>query len=131
MGWTMCGARTLDGGRCQVSGKHLVDGQWRCKWHRSGPRRASLPAEWPTGGAVYVIRHPASGRIKIGWTKKIGARLHNLAAGAGCELEVLLIVRAVKPDEAALHERFAHLRVYREWFEDDGSIAAWVAARRA
>lgn len=78
---------------------------------------------------VYFARCLASGRWKIGVTRNVRQRVRMLASHAREAVEVLAVVPGTVSDEAALLRRFAHLAVEgREWFADDGSIAAHVAS---
>ena len=79
---------------------------------------------------VYFARCLASGRWKIGVTRNVRQRVRMLASHAREAVEVLAVVPGTVSDEAALLRRFAHLAVEgREWFADDGSIAAHVDAQ--
>lgn len=72
---------------------------------------------------VYFILNGS--RIKIGYTTNIGSRVASLALRTS---DVLLVLGGGLSLEAALHERFAHLRVAdTEWFEWDLEIAALIA----
>lgn len=77
-----------------------------------------------------MVRHPFSGRIKIGRTKpgeSVDARVAELELGAGCELDVLRVVEsdwARGVTEKQVHERAWRWRVqirgrFREWFGAD------------
>lgn len=74
---------------------------------------------------TYIIKSPASGLIKIGKSGKPNERINGLGTAAGCKLDVLAIID--DDIEAELHKRFASIRVYGEWFRDDGQIAAFAA----
>lgn len=76
---------------------------------------------------VYFARLLASGRWKIGISQNPRMRVRLLACTARESIEVVAAVPGTVADEAALLRRFAHLAVFgREWFRDDGSIAAYV-----
>ena len=78
---------------------------------------------------LYIARGLTTGRIKIGCTQHVDRRLRTLVSTAE-PLELLAVLPGDFDDEAALHARFAALRAShksREWFDDDGSIAAFIA----
>lgn len=77
------------------------------------------PAKIKTVG-TYIVKNPASGLLKIGKSSDILTRLRSLSVGSGARLE--LIAEIDRDIEASLHEEFSHLRVFGEWFRDDGSI---------
>lgn len=86
-------------------------------------------------GAVYIARGLASGLVKIGFSRWARCRVRQLPIIAREPVEVLAAFPAEGrgySHEALLHRRFAHLRAIdagrgREWFRDDGSIAAFLA----
>ena len=76
-------------------------------------------------GHLYVVEC-TDGRTKIGFTRQaVRQRLRQLERG-GLNVKAIGIWPAQKHDENDAIERFAHLRTTgKEWFVDDGSIAAW------
>lgn len=81
---------------------------------------------------VYVARGLSSGLTKIGCSWHPRVRVDFLANEYREDIELLAAFAGNTDDETALLRRFAHLRESRrvktrEWFRDDGSIAAWVA----
>ena len=74
---------------------------------------------------TYVIKSHRSGLVKIGRSMDPEARIKGLKTGAGGELETLAILNGDR--ESELHLMFSDLRVFGEWFSDDGSIAAFLA----
>jgi hypothetical protein len=75
---------------------------------------------------TYVIKNPDLGLIKIGRTRDVSARIKALQTGAGIKLSTLAII--VGDIEKELHQRFADLRVFGEWFRDDGRIEEFASA---
>jgi len=69
--------------------------------------------------STYIIKNPSSGLIKIGKTVDIKTRLQTLMCGAGVMLEILVVIPA--DIERELHQKFSHLRVRGEWFDDPES----------
>lgn len=87
-------------------------------------------------GAVYIARGLTSGLVKIGFSHNARWRVRSLTVEAREPLEVLAAfpARGLRMEhERAMHRRFAALLATdsgrgREWFRDDGSIAAFVAS---
>lgn len=73
---------------------------------------------------TYIALNPDSGLLKIGRSVNPGARMDALKTGAATKPELLLVID--KNIESALHKRFADLRVFGEWFRDDGRITAFI-----
>lgn len=73
---------------------------------------------------TYIVKNESNGLIKIGKANNPYERIKSLETGSGCALTVCKIIPI--NIERELHKRFAHLRVFREWFRDDGSIAEFV-----
>ena len=87
-----------------------------------------LPANKTIGSVdrtkTYIVKHPSSSLIKIGKSVNPVSRIKSLSTGAGCDLDVLSIIDGDM--ESALHNKFSSLRVFGEWFKDDGSIFEFV-----
>jgi hypothetical protein len=81
-----------------------------------------------SGPVVYFLRDEASGLIKIGQTSDMAARLSALRTATPGSLLVLGTIPGGSEVEKAFHGKFSHLRVVREWFRDDGTIAEYVSA---
>lgn len=79
---------------------------------------------------IYFIRRPDGGRIKIGNTLRLSARLRELTAEHGPGLEVMAVTDGSFDRERALHGRFAGLRVdgngQREWFEPGDDLVDFI-----
>ena len=75
---------------------------------------------------VYFIEAVGSGRVKIGKADLLGARLAGLSCASPFPLRVLLTVPGAEDEESELHERFAHLRVHREWFLLQGELLDYI-----
>ena len=75
------------------------------------------------GESTYIVRHPESGLIKIGRSINPIARIRSLECGSGAALEVIVILQG--DCEHELHKRFSELRVFGEWFRDDGRIESF------
>lgn len=77
---------------------------------------------------IYFIESTGSGRIKVGWAGNIISRLETLYAVSPFPLRILALTPGTRKDEAALHRRFAHLRVHREWFQDCDELREYIAS---
>lgn len=77
---------------------------------------------------TYIVRHGISGLIKIGKSVNVVHRVRALETGAGCDLITLAVVR--RDVERELHDQFSDLRVFGEWFRDDGRIEDYARSVR-
>lgn len=79
-------------------------------------------------GVVYFIQSTGPQReIKIGWSQDVPTRKAGLQTANAHKLVVIGVVPAKWEMEAALHARFAHLRMEGEWFRDAPEIHAFLA----
>jgi hypothetical protein len=80
-------------------------------------------------GVIYYIRYRGHPEIKIGYATSLKPRLAQLATGSAFDIEVLASHPGTVADEAALHGRFAHLRVTpaREWFREGADLIAHIS----
>ncbi|MEB0325779.1 DUF1376 domain-containing protein [Citrobacter portucalensis] len=79
-------------------------------------------------GYVYFIKNPASGLIKIGYSKNPWARLSELRRNYGSELSVVATIKTVEKSETSIHAAFDRYRVEGEWFIESESIKAVISA---
>lgn len=86
------------------------------------------PAE--RDGHVYFVQAGEDGPIKIGWSQDVPRRIAELQVANASRLRLVGMVRGRMQDEAATHERFAHLRLGAEWFADDPEIRAYLDSAR-
>lgn len=84
---------------------------------------------------VYFVRRDSDRAIKIGWASDLVRRLHELRRNEGCVCQIVACFEGAKPDELALHGRFADELIADEWFRPSdrllgfiGSIGRTVAA---
>lgn len=68
-------------------------------------------------GQIYFV--DGGDLIKIGFTTNMDRRMKALQAHSPCRLRIILVVQGSRIREAALHEKFAHLRMHGEWFKAD------------
>lgn len=88
-------------------------------------RFVNSSARAATNCKTYIVKNPASGLIKIGKSISPESRIKGLETGAGAALETLAILSGDR--ERELHLTFSDLRVFGEWFSDDGSISTFLA----
>jgi hypothetical protein len=74
---------------------------------------------------VYFIE--SMGRIKIGHTTDIAARVKSLTTGSAHPLHVLCTVDGGRDVEKALHRKLAHHRIKHEWFDDCADVRRAIA----
>ncbi len=65
---------------------------------------------------VYVARRDSDSAVKIGWTSDVERRMKELRK-EGASIVLLAVLPGDKPDELALHDRFAAHRLDGEWFD--------------
>jgi hypothetical protein len=114
----------------------ISSGMWQCLdqhgFVRDEPVRY-LPdyvAPSASDGFVYFAQSGPAGPIKIGWSQDVARRLEQLQTANAQRLVLLGTVPGRLEDEAALHTRFAHLRMEGEWFQDALEIHFYLRERR-
>lgn len=75
-------------------------------------------------GYVYFVRAGLTGPVKIGWTMDVQQRMNMLQTAHWETLHVLAVIPACTDKEREFHERFAHLKIAREWFRADQELLA-------
>lgn len=83
----------------------------------------------PSDGWVYFIEAVGLGRVKIGHSSDPERRMASLATGSAVPLRLLARMQGGRDLEAALHERFAGLRVAgvrEEWFTLGGDLREFI-----
>jgi len=81
-------------------------------------------------GLVYFVQSGDDGPIKIGWSRDVVRRVAELQTANAHALVLLGAVPGTMEDEAAMHARFAHLRMEAEWFRNSPEIHAFLRERR-
>lgn len=71
---------------------------------------------------VYIVRAGDDGLVKIGRTSDVRQRLSLLQNGCPAPLKTLLLLDGQHREERRLHDRYADLRRFGEWFEFDQSM---------
>lgn len=80
------------------------------------------------GTFIYVLRRGDAGPVKIGVSKSPEARLAKLQTACAEPLALLRVLPGGQEREAALHARFAHLRLEGEWFRPDEDLLKFFAS---
>lgn len=78
-------------------------------------------------GYIYFVAAPEAGRIKVGFSATPERRINSLMTSSAYKLETLLVIEGSREQEQAIHQRFAHLRVHREWFADCAELRDYIA----
>ncbi len=65
--------------------------------------------------------------IKIGYTTDWRGRLRTLSTAQAHHIAPVVVIPGDRRLEAALHQKFAHLRLHGEWFELGSEIVAYLA----
>lgn len=76
-------------------------------------------------GLVYFAK-TESGLTKIGWSSDVMRRVAEMRKKRKESVELVACFPGDKPVELAIHNRFAHLREYDEFYKDDGSIESYL-----
>lgn len=75
---------------------------------------------------VYFVQEGGTGAIKIGTSKQLSKRLAELARILPYSLELLATVDGGREVEWALHNRFDHARIQREWFRPVPALLTYI-----
>jgi hypothetical protein len=97
------------------------------KWEMRQHRKPDLPDGEELGdyrGYVYFIGDPASGTVKIGYSKNPWARVRDIQTGRTDRVAVVATVRTTDVSESAIHALFADERQSGEWFRVSERIQA-------
>jgi hypothetical protein len=78
---------------------------------------------------TYFIRD-AEG-IKIGRSIDPRGRMHNLQAGNGSKLKLLVAVPRARISEPEAHKKFRHLKTHREWFRPEQDLLDFIEVLKA
>lgn len=81
------------------------------------------------GSSVYFA--DAGGQIKIGWSRKVSARLAQLQTGSAVPIKLLGTIPGGLALERRIHAHFAHLRTQGEWFVAAPELLAFIADHQA
>ena len=80
-------------------------------------------------GYVYLVRAEQLRLVKIGLSRNIFRRLHEMQVGSPDRLILQTLFTTEDPAwlEQMLHQRFRHLRVRGEWFRPDADMEDWLS----
>ena len=90
------------------------------------PDKMLPPVTWEQPGFVYFLHATLSNRVKIGFSLKPNKRLAEILTSCPEAVVYLGCVPAAYKDESALHQKFASIRVHREWFEAVPELLAYI-----
>lgn len=79
---------------------------------------------------IYFIQAGEAGAIKIGLAADPSGRLMQLQTSSASPLRMLRTFDGGRELEAALHRRFARLRLHGEWFKPDEELLRFAADPR-
>lgn len=81
--------------------------------------------EQPTIGGIYIVGFDSY--VKIGFSSKVHIRIGQIQRGVPVILTVYSVLEnKTRRDEIDLHERFADLRTFGEWFRLGGELRVWI-----
>lgn len=80
---------------------------------------------------IYFVRHPDNGRIRIGHTGKLRARMKSLMKSDGFKPELLGVMPGKVKDERALHRKFSQWQLTKDgfplsWFEPSQEVLEFI-----
>lgn len=76
---------------------------------------------------IYFVQETDGSPVKIGFTKSLGDRKHGLLGYGFAKLQVLGVMDGERKEERSLHLRFAHLKVFGEWFHPEPELLDFIA----
>ena len=102
--------------------------EWNAKWDAVRPQKEArvpfVPLDRKYGFVYFLFREPS---VKIGFTRKPGARMSELQVGADRLPDCIFFFQGSTRTERALHARFAAFRKTGEWFGNPEIIRKFVA----
>lgn len=110
----------------------ISNGKWQCfEGHgliKDDPIRYVADYVPPSAcdGFVYFVQSGEGGPIKIGWSQDVERRILQLQTANAHRLHLIGRVPGRMEDEAAMHAKFAHLRMEGEWFRDHSEIREYL-----
>jgi hypothetical protein len=81
------------------------------------------------GSSVYFAY--TAGHVKIGYSKRVSARLAQLQTGCATPIQLIGTMPGGLAVERRVHKQFDHLRLDGEWFIAHPDLMAYVAKRKA
>lgn len=78
------------------------------------------------GNFIYFVQHENGGPIKIGRSQSPSKRIEQLQCSSSGRLKVLCCIPAPVSFELKIHQRFATLRVHREWFQPSPGLRKFI-----
>lgn len=102
------------------------EGYWRVVGAERNIRTGAHP-----NSAIYFIQRGPDGPIKIGITAKVERRMSTLQTSNSERLSLMATMPGTVDDEAALHKRFASIRLTGEWFESEPELLKFIATLKS
>lgn len=75
---------------------------------------------------IYFVQVDGAGPIKIGFTENLEKRIQGMLTATPGTIKVLATRPGTLAEERVLHQRFAHLRVSREWFRPEEDLITYI-----
>lgn len=75
---------------------------------------------------IYFILAPVANRIKIGYSSNPENRIKSIMTASPHDLDLLGTISGTREDERNLHQRFAHIRKNREWFDATPELIGYI-----
>ncbi len=94
-------------------------------WREQGAAGCQIGSA-PSHSFIYFVRPVGGGNIKIGVSVDPYERLETLQNGSPVKLELIGYVAGSIADEAAMHQRFARMRLHGEWFSPEGELLSFL-----
>jgi len=76
---------------------------------------------------VYFVERETDHAIKIGWSSDVARRIGELRKKEQCEIVLLAAIPGDKPEEQAVHARFANDAIADEWFRPSESLTTFIS----
>jgi hypothetical protein len=73
-------------------------------------------------GYIYFIEAIGTNRIKIGWSTNPNERLDHIASSCPFPVKLIKLIYGDYKTEQLWHQKFKHLRIYREWFKSTSAL---------
>jgi hypothetical protein len=114
----------------QVMRRGTIEGP-RSKTQHFNPRfetdrRSENQREQARKSMIYFLMNEDERLIEIGMTRHMSSRLAQRHGTLGNVLRLLAVIDGDLPEAAAIHERFAHLKVFDDWYRIDSTMVEFI-----
>ena len=120
--WILDKSQPLKGTRLAVCSACYRNAPSRVRRTKSPDRLSKSDLPWVT----YIARAIGAGKVKIGQSRDVKARLEQLNSLSPYTIELLF---TAEETESELHDRFRHLLIKREWFRETDDLAVWISEK--